>query len=172
MRKCRMLHRKSFPLHFQISSLFHHSVTLDCDNFLKHSNNSYFVFLAPHPIRIQLYSLTKMVYSSKPPANAFVRVMRKVYNPLGFSKGYNFVLCTSMQLLSIMFILIACQQGSCQSDTFLASRSHAWNTSPTTASSAIRMVASMEQRLVNVITGYKILTKLVRRSNGRTKSLL
>ncbi|THV89994.1 hypothetical protein D6D26_09574 [Aureobasidium pullulans] len=26
------------------------------------------------------------------PANAFVRFMRRVYNPLGFSKGYNFIL--------------------------------------------------------------------------------
>ncbi|KAI9166505.1 hypothetical protein HJFPF1_02611 [Paramyrothecium foliicola] len=32
------------------------------------------------------------VTSTKPPANGFVRVMRKVYNPVGFSKGYNFVL--------------------------------------------------------------------------------
>jgi len=28
----------------------------------------------------------------RPPANAFVRVMRKLYNPLGFTKGYNFIL--------------------------------------------------------------------------------
>jgi hypothetical protein len=27
------------------------------------------------------------------PHNAFVRKARKVYNALGFSKGYNFVLC-------------------------------------------------------------------------------
>ena len=33
-----------------------------------------------------------MAKSSHPPANGFVRVMRKVYNPLGFSKGYNFIL--------------------------------------------------------------------------------
>lgn len=33
-----------------------------------------------------------MAVSSKPPANAFVAAMRRVYNPVGFSKGYNFVL--------------------------------------------------------------------------------
>jgi len=33
-----------------------------------------------------------MVTSTKPPRNGFVRVARKVYNPIGFGKGYNFVL--------------------------------------------------------------------------------
>ncbi|KAI1845730.1 hypothetical protein JX265_000091 [Neoarthrinium moseri] len=33
-----------------------------------------------------------MVQSEKPPANAFVAQARKIYNPIGFSKGYNFVL--------------------------------------------------------------------------------
>lgn len=33
-----------------------------------------------------------MVQSSRPPANGFVARARKVYNPIGFSKGYNFVL--------------------------------------------------------------------------------
>ncbi|KAK3643229.1 hypothetical protein LTR56_010377 [Elasticomyces elasticus] len=33
-----------------------------------------------------------MVKSTHPPANGFVRAMRLVYNPLGFGKGYNFVL--------------------------------------------------------------------------------
>ncbi|KAI0132356.1 hypothetical protein BJ170DRAFT_245030 [Xylariales sp. AK1849] len=33
-----------------------------------------------------------MVQSETPPANAFVARARKVYNPIGFSKGYNFVL--------------------------------------------------------------------------------
>jgi hypothetical protein len=32
-----------------------------------------------------------MVKSNRPPANGFVSAMRRVYNPLGFSKGYNFV---------------------------------------------------------------------------------
>lgn len=32
------------------------------------------------------------VKSSKPPANGLVAIMRRVYNPIGFSKGYNFVL--------------------------------------------------------------------------------
>lgn len=36
----------------------------------------------------------RMVKPMRPPANGFVAGMRKVYNPLGFSKGYNFVLCT------------------------------------------------------------------------------
>jgi hypothetical protein len=29
---------------------------------------------------------------NRPPANAFVREMRKLYNPIGFTKGYNFTL--------------------------------------------------------------------------------
>ncbi|WAO95538.1 Hypothetical protein NCS54_01316600 [Fusarium falciforme] len=33
-----------------------------------------------------------MVKSDRPPANAFVAAARKIYNPIGFSKGYNFVL--------------------------------------------------------------------------------
>jgi hypothetical protein len=33
-----------------------------------------------------------MVKPARPPANAFVAAVRKIYNPIGFSKGYNFVL--------------------------------------------------------------------------------
>lgn len=33
-----------------------------------------------------------MAVSSRPPANGFVAVARKVYNPIGFAKGYNAVL--------------------------------------------------------------------------------
>ncbi|KAI3336129.1 hypothetical protein F4824DRAFT_509934 [Ustulina deusta] len=33
-----------------------------------------------------------MVTSTKPPANAFVARARKIYNPIGFAKGYNFTL--------------------------------------------------------------------------------
>lgn len=33
-----------------------------------------------------------MSKSARPPANSFVKAMRHVYNPLGFSKGYNFIL--------------------------------------------------------------------------------
>jgi len=33
-----------------------------------------------------------MADEKRPPANSFVRVMRKVYNPLHFYRGYNFVL--------------------------------------------------------------------------------
>lgn len=32
------------------------------------------------------------ITSSKPPANAFVAFARRIYNPIGFSKGYNFAL--------------------------------------------------------------------------------
>ena len=34
-----------------------------------------------------------MVKATHPPANAFVAFFRKLYNPLGFSKGYNFIFC-------------------------------------------------------------------------------
>jgi hypothetical protein len=34
-----------------------------------------------------------MVIPTRPPANAFVKVARRIYNPIGFTKGYNFVLC-------------------------------------------------------------------------------
>lgn len=34
----------------------------------------------------------KMVTADRPPRNGFVAAMRKVYNPIGFSKGYNAVL--------------------------------------------------------------------------------
>jgi len=33
-----------------------------------------------------------MADQKRPPANAFVRIARKVYNPLHFTRGYNFVL--------------------------------------------------------------------------------
>ncbi|EJT70843.1 hypothetical protein GGTG_11866 [Gaeumannomyces tritici R3-111a-1] len=33
-----------------------------------------------------------MVKASRPPANGLVAVLRRLYNPLGFSKGYNFAL--------------------------------------------------------------------------------
>ncbi|KAK4556838.1 hypothetical protein LTR86_005818 [Recurvomyces mirabilis] len=32
-----------------------------------------------------------MVKATRPPANGFVAMMRRLYNPLGFSKGYNFI---------------------------------------------------------------------------------
>ena len=34
-----------------------------------------------------------MVTVDRPPANSFVQHARKLYNPLGFSKGYNALLC-------------------------------------------------------------------------------
>ncbi|KUM61982.1 hypothetical protein ACN42_g5096 [Penicillium freii] len=33
-----------------------------------------------------------MVIPTHPPANAFVKVARRIYNPIGFTRGYNFVL--------------------------------------------------------------------------------
>lgn len=33
-----------------------------------------------------------MVKPARPPANAFVAIARKIYNTIGFSKGYNLVL--------------------------------------------------------------------------------
>jgi hypothetical protein len=38
-----------------------------------------------------------MTPPSRPPANGFVRICRRVYNPIGFAKGYNFVLCKSLR---------------------------------------------------------------------------
>lgn len=65
------------------------------------------------------------VSSSKPPANAFVRVARKVYNPVGFSKGYNFVLWfifvgalmgfTLSRLPYLDFYGVFCKDGKSQS---------------------------------------------------------
>ncbi len=34
-----------------------------------------------------------MVQSSRSPRNGFIRMARRIYNPLGFSKAYNFILC-------------------------------------------------------------------------------
>ena len=36
-----------------------------------------------------------MAVAGRPPRNEFVRSMRRIYNPIGYSKGYNFVLCPS-----------------------------------------------------------------------------
>jgi hypothetical protein len=46
-----------------------------------------------------------MVSSSSPPPNAFVRSARKLYNGMGFSKGYNFTLCKLFRLPDQIFIL-------------------------------------------------------------------
>lgn len=37
-------------------------------------------------------TVNEMAISNRPPANGFVRAARRVYNPIGFSKGYNFIL--------------------------------------------------------------------------------
>lgn len=44
------------------------------------------------PSRILNPPLLRMRMPSKPPRNGFVATMRKLYNPIGFKKGYNFVL--------------------------------------------------------------------------------
>ena len=45
-------------------------------------------------LSLQVHYTGKMVNPNRPPRNGFVATMRKLYNPLGFAKGYNFVLCT------------------------------------------------------------------------------
>lgn len=39
-------------------------------------------------------------------ANGFAEKMRKVYNPIGFTKGYNFVFCVSMRFSTLYTMLI------------------------------------------------------------------
>ncbi|TLS21744.1 uncharacterized protein PpBr36_09282 [Pyricularia pennisetigena] len=46
--------------------------------------------LAPEPLTKT--PSTKMAQPTRPPANGFVAFCRKMYNPIGFSKGYNFIL--------------------------------------------------------------------------------
>lgn len=46
-----------------------------------------------------------MVQSARPPANALVKAARKVYNPIGFSKGYNFILFFILGGAMIGFVL-------------------------------------------------------------------
>ncbi|POR33324.1 Uncharacterized protein TPAR_06479, partial [Tolypocladium paradoxum] len=46
-----------------------------------------------------------MVVVARPPANAFVAAARKVYNPLGFAKGYNFTLWFLFGGILVGFIL-------------------------------------------------------------------
>ena len=43
-------------------------------------------------------NLVNMVKSSRPPANGFVAAARHIYNPIGFGKGYNFILCKSCRV--------------------------------------------------------------------------
>ena len=42
--------------------------------------------------KISAFTSFNMALSNKPPANGFVATMRSLYNPIGFGKGYNFVL--------------------------------------------------------------------------------
>lgn len=44
---------------------------------------------------IYSFSVFKMVQPTRPPANSFVKAARRVYNPLGFTRGYNFICCIS-----------------------------------------------------------------------------
>ncbi|KAF2102535.1 hypothetical protein NA57DRAFT_63447 [Rhizodiscina lignyota] len=46
-----------------------------------------------------------MVTSGHPPANGFVAAARRVYNPLGFAKGYNFILWFIFDLAFVGFVL-------------------------------------------------------------------
>jgi uncharacterized membrane protein len=41
---------------------------------------------------LHFYTFAAMVVVTRPPANGFVAAVRKLYNPVGFGKGYNFVL--------------------------------------------------------------------------------
>ncbi|KAK4039666.1 hypothetical protein C8A01DRAFT_46923 [Parachaetomium inaequale] len=59
-----------------------------------------------------------------PPANAFVAVARKVYNPVGFTKGYNFVLffifagaMTGFSLARLQYLALdrSCESGGSES---------------------------------------------------------
>lgn len=79
-----------------------------------------------------------MVKPTEPPANGFVRVMRQLYNPLGFSKGYNFVFWfITMGSISLCVQTFVAKYALLTfPDTFLASHWLACNTSLTTASSA------------------------------------
>lgn len=47
-----------------------------------------------------------MAVSSRPPSNSFVAAARAIYNPLGFSKGYNFVLWLIFAGGLLVFVLI------------------------------------------------------------------
>ena len=42
---------------------------------------------------IRLIYINRTTMAGSNPPNGFVRAMRKVYNPIGFQKGYNFTLC-------------------------------------------------------------------------------
>lgn len=50
-----------------------------------------------------------MVAPTQPPANAWVAFWRKVYNPLGFSKGYNFILFSHLGGALVGFTLARLQ---------------------------------------------------------------
>lgn len=50
-----------------------------------------------------------MAGSPRPPANAFVAAARKIYNPVGFSRGYNFILWFIFSGAFIGFILARLQ---------------------------------------------------------------
>lgn len=53
---------------------------------------SYSPHFHPNTYQRNLDTILKMVAPTRPPRNGFNAAMRKVYNPLGFSKAYNFIL--------------------------------------------------------------------------------
>lgn len=67
-----------------------------------------------------------MAHHPRPPPNTFVRLARKVYHPLGFSKGYNFILFfttagalmgfTLARLMYIGFDTVYCASGYSATD--------------------------------------------------------
>jgi len=86
-----------------------------------------------------------MVKPTTTPANDFVDVVRRLYNPLGFSKGYNFVFWfITMGSASLYYT-------DCSSHysvlihlaTSLASRWPVFNTSLSTASSATPTIVAL-----------------------------
>ena len=85
-----------------------------------------------------------MAKATTPPANGFVAVMRRLYNPIGFSKGYNFVFWFITMGSVLFFFTVQARSALVLTllATSLASHSPAFNTSPTTASSVTPTIAA------------------------------
>ena len=63
-------------------------------------------------------------------SNGFVRVARKVYNPIGFQKGYNFTLCMSFTNMTKTKTLTQDLQGSSLPEPCSDLHSPVFNTFP------------------------------------------
>ena len=91
--------------------------------------------------------------------------MRRVYNPLGFSKGYNFILCKLTADVAgpiVVQPLTRDQQGFSRLAIFSASHFLAWRISPTTAFSAAQSVmVPLAHLRESATTGCKIHSRLV-----------